>query len=164
MYFIEHKPFPSIFSLEKTVSTLTAQQLQQWALTPIRFQYEIKYKPPSKHGNANGLAKLLRGLDSQLDAIDHFDNQKVSRIIHEDMDFYSLDSVEIWQSTLADETLLTVTKWLQHCCLPYKADIPELLVFWLYTNSLFVHYGSMPQEINYIVPILAVLATTALKE
>jgi len=52
----DHEPLVSIFSPDKNIPTLTAQRLQRWALTLMGFQYRIRYKRTSKHGNADALS------------------------------------------------------------------------------------------------------------
>ena len=88
----DHEPLTSIFSSERNIPTLTAQRLQRWALILMGFQYDIKYKPTSKHSNADALSRLPWGPDNRFDATEQLEKQEISHATFEEIGSYSLNS------------------------------------------------------------------------
>ncbi|XP_046802727.1 uncharacterized protein K02A2.6-like [Lucilia cuprina] len=54
----DHKPLVSIFNPNKHLPTMTAHRLQRWAITLMAYQFEIKYRRTTEHGNADALSRL----------------------------------------------------------------------------------------------------------
>lgn len=54
----DHKPLTAILGSKKGIPSLAAARLQRWAMLLASYQYEIRFKPTSQHGNADGLSRL----------------------------------------------------------------------------------------------------------
>lgn len=135
----DHEPLISIFSPEKNIPTMTAQRLQRWALTLMGFQYEIKYKKTSKHGNADALSRLPVGPDTQFDALEELENEEVSHTVQETVQSYPLDTVLIQRSLQSDATLCKVAEWIRDGWPNNKPQEPSFQPFWFRKDSLIVH-------------------------
>ena len=61
----DHKPLLSIFSPTKATPALAANRLARWALTLSQYDYVIKYRKTSEHGNVGVLSRLPNGPDKE---------------------------------------------------------------------------------------------------
>ncbi|KAL5510077.1 hypothetical protein EMCRGX_G005553 [Ephydatia muelleri] len=64
----DHKPLLALFGPTKATPALAANRLARWALMLSQYQYTIKYRKTSDHGNADALSRLPVRPDSQFDA------------------------------------------------------------------------------------------------
>ena len=64
----DHRPLLTIFSPAKGIPEMAASRLQRWAIILSAYNYEVKYQPTDKHGNADALSRSP--LDSDADWID----------------------------------------------------------------------------------------------
>lgn len=135
----DHEPLITIFSPEKNIPTMTAQRLQRWALTLMGFQYEIKYKKTSKHGNADALSRLPVGPDNHFDALEELENEEVSHALQETVQSYPLNIVLIQKATQSDAILSKVSQCIQDGWPIDKPHETELQSFWFHKDSLIVH-------------------------
>ena len=56
--FTDHKPLVTIFHPNKGIPAMAASRLQRWAIILSSCDYEVKYQPSTRHGNADGLSRL----------------------------------------------------------------------------------------------------------
>ena len=68
----DHKPLLMIFHLAKGIPETAASSLQRWAIVLSAYNYEVKYQPSEKHGNADALSCLP--LDKAKDSVDDPDD------------------------------------------------------------------------------------------
>ena len=54
----DHKPLTTILSPKASLPALAAARLQRWAITLSAYNYDIEFRPTTKHANANGLSRL----------------------------------------------------------------------------------------------------------
>ena len=54
----DHKPLLTLFSSSRGIPLQVSARIQRWALTMAAYEYDIKYKKTSQHGNADGLSRL----------------------------------------------------------------------------------------------------------
>ena len=54
----DHKPLTTIFGPKKGIPSLAAARLQRWAMLLSAYNYDIRYKSTSEHGNADCLSRL----------------------------------------------------------------------------------------------------------
>lgn len=54
----DYKPLVAIFHLNKGIPEMAASCLQRWAMILSSYDYEVKYQPSARHGNADGLSRL----------------------------------------------------------------------------------------------------------
>ena len=54
----DHKPLTTIFGPKKGIPSLAAARLQRWAIILSAYDYDIRYKSTTEHGNADGLSRL----------------------------------------------------------------------------------------------------------
>ena len=54
----DHKPLTTILGSKKGISPLAAARLQCWAIILLVYQYNIKFKPTTRHGNADAMSQL----------------------------------------------------------------------------------------------------------
>lgn len=54
----DHTALTTIFGPTRGVPTLAASRLQRWAILLSGYQYDIKYRKSSSHGNCDGLSRL----------------------------------------------------------------------------------------------------------
>ena len=54
----DHKPLLTLFSSSRGIPSQVSARIQRWALTMAAYEYDIKYKKTSQHGNADGLSRL----------------------------------------------------------------------------------------------------------
>ncbi|XP_055909199.1 uncharacterized protein K02A2.6-like [Eupeodes corollae] len=109
--YTDHKPLVSIFNPEKNLPVFTAQRLQRWALFLMGYQYSIRYKPTSKHGNADALSRLPMGQDEQFDASE---NSCLHVQFDEVIEAFPVDAKQIASATAVDPVLSKVLKFLRH--------------------------------------------------
>ena len=67
-----HKPLITIFHPAKEIPEMAVSKLQRWAITLSAYNYEVKYQPSDKHGNADALSRLP--LDSDNLSIDNYED------------------------------------------------------------------------------------------
>ena len=48
----------TLFSPSRGIPSQVSARIQRWALTMAAYEYDIKYKKTSQHGNADGLSRL----------------------------------------------------------------------------------------------------------
>jgi len=133
----DHEPLVHIFSPEKNIPTLAAQRLQRWAITLRGYQYEIRYKPTDKHGNADGLSRLPCGADTQFDEAESAENADVIHAIYDELDRYPLNYKDVAHHTKADSVLSEVMRIM----LSGWSDAPpsaEMKPFWNERHSLYL--------------------------
>ena len=56
--YTDHKPLLGLFSETKELPARAAERILRWALLLSAFNYELKYRPGSENGNADGLSRL----------------------------------------------------------------------------------------------------------
>ena len=54
----DHKPLTTILGPKKGIPSLAAARLQRWAILLSAYDYNIRYKCTTEHGNADGLLRL----------------------------------------------------------------------------------------------------------
>lgn len=54
----DHKPLTTILGPKKGIPSLAAARLQRWAMQLAAYDYDIRYKPTTDHGNADCLSRL----------------------------------------------------------------------------------------------------------
>ena len=54
----DHKPLTTILGPKKAIPSLAAARLQRWAILLSAYDYSIRYKCTTEHGNADGLSRL----------------------------------------------------------------------------------------------------------
>ena len=54
----DHKPLTTILGPKKGIPSLAAAHLQRWAILLSAYDYNIRYKCTTEHGNADGLSRL----------------------------------------------------------------------------------------------------------
>ena len=54
----DHKPLTTILGPKKGIPSLAAARLQRWAIILSAYDYDIRYKSTTEHGNADGLSRL----------------------------------------------------------------------------------------------------------
>ncbi|KAF6022504.1 hypothetical protein EB796_019178 [Bugula neritina] len=133
----DHEPLTTIFAPGKNIPTLTAQRLQRWALTLMGFQFTIRYRKTSQHGNADCLSRLPFGPDSNFDRIEQQDNKEISHAIQEQIFTSPVAGYnEVRQETVKDQHLQRVITWIQQGWPVTKPDDKELGTFWIHRDSL----------------------------
>ena len=78
----DHHPLTSIFSPNKGIPITTATRLQRIALFLSGFNYQMEYKNPKRHNNADSLSRLPLAEPDRQDTIDGEDVFHVSQIEH----------------------------------------------------------------------------------
>ena len=68
----DHKPLLTIFHPAKGIPEMAASRLQRRAIILSAYNYEVKYQPSDKHGNADALSRLP--LDSDNLPIDDYED------------------------------------------------------------------------------------------
>ncbi|XP_055919521.1 uncharacterized protein K02A2.6-like [Eupeodes corollae] len=63
----DHQPLVTFFSPSKKLPHMTIQRLQRWAIFLMGYTYTIRYRPTTKHGNADCLSRLPSGPDEEFD-------------------------------------------------------------------------------------------------
>jgi len=63
----DHKPLIQLFNMRKKLPEGTAKKLQRWALFLSDYNFQIHYRPTTKHGNADALSRLPMGPDLEFD-------------------------------------------------------------------------------------------------
>lgn len=138
----DHEPLTTIFAPGKNIPTLTAQRLQRWALTLMGFQFTIRYRKTSQHGNADCLSRLPFGPDSNFDRIEQQDNKEISHAIQEQIFTSPVAGYnEVRQETVKDQHLQRVITWIQQGWPVIKPDDKELGTFWIHRDSLQLEQG-----------------------
>ena len=66
-FITDHKPLLAIFSPEKSLSVMTLQRLQRWALIMMSYDYHIVYIKSADHANPDALYRLPIGSDPKFD-------------------------------------------------------------------------------------------------
>ena len=54
----DHKPLSTLLGSKAGIPTLAAARLQRWSIILSAYDYDIKYRKGSDHGNADGLSRL----------------------------------------------------------------------------------------------------------
>ena len=54
----DHKPLQYLFNENKAIPTMASARIQDWALTLSAYDYDIVFKPGSKHANVDVLSRL----------------------------------------------------------------------------------------------------------
>lgn len=54
----DHRPLLGLMGEEKPISAMASARIQRWALILSNYQYHLKHKSGTKHGNADGLSRL----------------------------------------------------------------------------------------------------------
>ena len=54
----DHKPLTSILGPRKGVPSVAATHLQRWVILLVAYNYDIKFRSTSPHGNADALSRL----------------------------------------------------------------------------------------------------------
>lgn len=101
----DHKPLVSIFNPEKHLPAMTAHRLQRWAITLMAYQYTIKYRRTTDHGNADALSRLPVGSYKSFDIED-----SCNEITFDD---FPLNIVTIREHAKKDKLLIRVKLLLQ---------------------------------------------------
>lgn len=90
----DHKPLEGLFNEEKGIPVTAAERIRRWALTLSAYEYKIKYKAGSEHGNADGLSRIpVKETVSQ-----------VPRVGSIDFSLSYLDSTPITSARIKDST------------------------------------------------------------
>lgn len=55
----DHKPLLGLFKVDKAMPAMASPRIQRWALLLAASDYELVYREGCKHGNADGLRRLL---------------------------------------------------------------------------------------------------------
>ena len=60
----DHKPLISILGPKKSIPTMAAARMQQWALLLSAYSYDIVYRSTKAHANADALSRMpLKGTE-----------------------------------------------------------------------------------------------------
>ena len=127
-------------------TVLTAQRLQRWAITLMAYQFEIQYKPTSKHGNADGLSRIQFGFDPSFDRIEQQENAEISHTVQKAFDGLPLTSQQIRAKTLRDPALKTTTAYVEQTGWPKKSPTDELAPYWNHRDSSWMEKGILPLQ------------------
>lgn len=101
----DHKPLVTLFSPNKQLPTMTAHRIQRWAIILMAYQFEIKYRRSSEHGNADALSRLPIGPDPE------FDKNEYCNSISEFNTPINIDIIR--ELTLKDEILQKVKSYVE---------------------------------------------------
>ncbi|XP_037928846.1 uncharacterized protein K02A2.6-like [Teleopsis dalmanni] len=63
----DHKPLVSIFNPIHQLPSMTSHRLQRWAIILMAYQYDVRYRKTTEHGNADALSRLPVGEDKTFD-------------------------------------------------------------------------------------------------
>jgi len=63
----DHKPLVTIFNPSKHLSTMTSNRLQRWAIILMAYNFDIKYRSTTAHGNADAISRLPISSDPLFD-------------------------------------------------------------------------------------------------
>ena len=58
LLYTDHKPILGLFAENRELPTRAASRVLRWALLLAAYDYELKYRPGSSNGNADGLSRL----------------------------------------------------------------------------------------------------------
>ncbi|KAF6028617.1 hypothetical protein EB796_013071 [Bugula neritina] len=106
------------------------------------FQFTIRYRKTSQHGNADCLSRLPFGPDSNFDRIEQQDNKEISHAIQEQIFTSPVAGYnEVRQETVKDQHLQRVITWIQQGWPVIKPDDKELGTFWIHRDSLQLEQG-----------------------
>ncbi|XP_033149641.1 uncharacterized protein K02A2.6-like [Drosophila busckii] len=70
----DHKPLVTIFSPSKHLPTMTSNRLQRWAIILMAYDFEIRYRSTTAHGNADALSRLPLPTDEEFDKAEACNN------------------------------------------------------------------------------------------
>ncbi|XP_037930430.1 uncharacterized protein K02A2.6-like, partial [Teleopsis dalmanni] len=63
----DHKPLVSILNPIHQLPSMTSHRLQRWAIILMAYQYDVRYRKTTEHGNADALSRLPVGEDKTFD-------------------------------------------------------------------------------------------------
>ena len=73
----DHKPLLTILGPKRGLPTLAAARLQRWTLLLAAYQYDIEFRSPTEHSNADGFSRLPLKVGKESECLYdiHFDPQ-----------------------------------------------------------------------------------------
>ena len=107
----DHKPLLTIFHPAKGIPEMAASRLQRWAIILSAYNYEVKYQPSDKHGNADALSRLP--LDSDNLPIDDYEDT-VCLLEQQQLTHLPIKVIDIQRETSSDPVLSKVYNFTVH--------------------------------------------------
>ena len=101
----DHKPLLTIFHPAEGIPETAASRLQRWAIVLSAYNYEVKYQPSEKHGNADALSRLP--LDKTEDSVDDPDDT-VCLLEQQQLNHLPIKAADIQRETSVDPVLSKV--------------------------------------------------------
>ena len=140
----DHKPLTAIFGLKKGVPSLSAAQMQCWALYLAGYSYEIRYRKGASHGNADCLSWLPLDTTNP----DYCDEASLLNIAQ--LDALSVQATAVERATRSDPLL---SKVLHHVQRGWPAQIPaELHPYWRRREELTTEGDCLLLGTRVVVP------------
>ena len=101
----DHKPLISLFNEMKQVPTTASPRIQRWAITLRAYEYEIRYKPGNKNGNADCLSRLPLPVTEKETA-----EERV--LLIDELDCSPVTAAEVSRLTSKDPVLAQIKKYI----------------------------------------------------
>ena len=103
----DHKPLTSRLGPKSAIPTLTAARLQRWALLLSAHQYEIEYRPPLKHADANCFSRLPQQVSTLLEQPGDMETLNIMQI-----QILPVTAKDIAKATMVDPVLSRVYQYV----------------------------------------------------
>ena len=139
-----------IFLPAKGIPETAASRLQRWAIVLSAYNYEVKYQPSEKHGNAYALSRLP--LDKAKDSVDDpYDT--VYLLEQQQLNHLTIKAMDIQRETSADPVLSKVYNFTV-CGWPLSLSLVpnEVKPFYNKRFDLTVFNGGLLLGLTVVIP------------
>ena len=118
----DHQPLTRIFDSKRGIPAHAAARLIRYGVFLSQFDFEVRYRPGSKHGNADGLSRLISDAATN-SADDTMDEAAVCAV--RQLEALPVDSKEVRNASKSDPILSKVFDFVEKGW-PEKNTDPEL--------------------------------------
>ena len=146
----DHKPLLTIFHPAKGIPETAASRLQCWAIVLSAYNYEVKYQPSEKHGNADTLSRLP--LDKDEDCVDDPDDT-VCLLEQQQLHHLPIKATDIQHETSTNPVLSKVFNFTVHGWPLSVSSVPnEVKPFYNKCFDFTVFKGCLLLGLKVVIP------------
>ncbi|XP_064387325.1 uncharacterized protein K02A2.6-like [Halichondria panicea] len=143
----DHKPLLSLLSGQKPTSLQASARIRRWSLALSMYEYELKFRNTTAHGNADALSRL-----PLTDTVPDDRTPPELVLLLEHLDSSPITAAHIKEATRRDPELSTIHQYVQQGWPHRSAMETSLMPFYERREELSVHDGCLLWGNRVVVP------------